>query len=236
MEKDKNVFENEKLKNSETVLSSTEENREIVLADILDEEADSSKSTFKQYKNKAEIAGLICDDFTKEKYNNAHGFFLNDGNKTNIGIITQCHGLSTLAVLSAMGVDLAKYEKIFFDTLKDIFKRINYGESDLVFDASPYLKQESKDSDDSGTFIGDYTETIASVLSTMIEAREILYNGLNKKMFKDNSSSDIKVLIDQSEEVSQICIKKLNSAAIEMPKPMEYKICLLYTSPSPRDS
>jgi len=174
---------------------------------------DDSKIVFKKYRPMAEIGELILKDMIDVGYDrNRKGFFLSE-NDTSIGIISQCNGLYAMSLLRKFGVNLKPCEDIISDVLNDIFNRVYRDDHKLVFDASPYVKQ-SEDTKEVNQ-IEDYTETIALVLSTMIEFRGTLLSQKERNMSLEITVKDVDDPLKKIEETIQNSMVLLNESAIK---------------------
>lgn len=179
------------------------------LSDILDSENtteahDESYFTFRKFKDKTEIAQNIATVLFNKKYKqrgSVRGFYNTELTRTQVGLLTQCMGLQTVASLSQLGLNLTPYADKINDTFNDVLKSLrvtekvykdlgnaNLENSDelhlLNFNMTPYIADLSEDSDDgSGSesndndanIIKSCVESAANVLKAMCEMREALF-------------------------------------------------------------
>ena len=149
---------------------------ENILADIQLEDSEKlQESVFKKFKSESEVGNLIIKDYMAYAYkirkNMSNGFFLSEDNKGEIGLITQCYGIQTIYALYMFGADISEYTKQILETTEDILKRTEDGK----YRPTPYLVQEIEEEEIWGdAFVGKYTDSIALVLSSLVEVREIV--------------------------------------------------------------
>lgn len=156
------------------------------LKDILNEELSLERNIFNHYKDKKIIGEYCLADF-KQKYakNNRRGnvgFYLSDFEKSTVGLITQCRGLLSMFELSKFGVDIHSDKELVSminQTLNDISITIQDKNNSYKYDATPYLDFDEEDENR----IHCYTDSLALIVETMIEAREAYYNNLENEQF-----------------------------------------------------
>lgn len=177
------------------------------LDDILDldgtetESGDESIFTFKRFKNQTEIAQNIATVFFNKKYNKrgTKGFYNTELTRSQVGLLTHCLGLQTVASLSQLGLDLSQYTDKINDTINAILSSLRVSEkvyNDLAevdassdytllnFNMTPYISDildEVEDSQDAESDGGDAVivkscvESAANVLKALSEIREALF-------------------------------------------------------------
>ena len=173
------------------------------LDDILEKSFSSSEENnlvFNRYKDKKEIAQNIANVFFKYKYRNG-GFFNNDLEKSQIGLITQCLGMQIASSISALNLDLSSndYSKKINKTLNDIFESLNVPKNyrELIFDEkvealsfnmSPFIEIDDKNnvadlSPEENAQLNDPTERLkfkscvesaSNVLKALAETRDMI--------------------------------------------------------------
>lgn len=215
------------------------------LSEISKEVENSNKvGVFSQYRDKAEIGELILKEMLSKKYSFSQkgkkGFFMAENERGKIGLLSQCLGLETIALLRNYNIDffrisedLDKKVSIVKDTLSDIFSMLELtqekvddilnGEGEKValkYDCTPFF--DNDDVDDDFIKITDYVDSMAKVLETFCEFRGF---------YNQSKGSDIKIEIDGfsdlSETVDAVIIKSIldiNISALKLKEPLPYCI------------
>lgn len=180
------------------------------LDDIIDyeesaENGDESFFAFKKLKDQKEIAQNIAAVLFNKKYKrgSVKGFYNTELTRTQVGLLTQCLGLQTVASLSQLGLNLTPYTDKINDTFNDILRSLRVTEkvyNDLAntdsdnpvllnFNMTPYIADMSDDADDSFVnessdknidVIKSCVESAANVLKAMCEMREALFRQKEK--------------------------------------------------------
>ncbi len=199
---------------------------------------------FSQYRDKAEIGELILKDMLSKKYSFSQkgkkGFFMAENERGKIGLLSQCLGLETIAVLRSLNIDFFKESEeldkktgIIKDTLLNIFSMLELtqekveavlnGEGEKVtlkYDCTPFF--DNDDVDDDYLKITDYVDSMAKVLETFCEFRGF---------YNQSKKSGIKIEIDGFKDLSQtidaVIIKSIldiNVSALKQKEPVPYYI------------
>ena len=197
-------------------LSSSEKKRQKVLDDII-VRLGTDDSVFNIYKEKADIGAEIAKQLLagrKAIGRSSKGFSVDDVDTTNVGVLTQCRGLQTIATLSKLKVNLKPYENLITTVLEDVLDRISDKKGGYIFDATPYLNQErgkEDETDDQKIYVKDYVDTIASVLTAMITVRSMIYE---QEDIGDPFDKRLADLSGKTEDVVHECLRRLNVAAL----------------------
>lgn len=224
------------------------------LEDIVERKADASV-IFNRYKNKTEIAQKIAKILFTKKYNSgkgnqakrfARGFFNTDMDRSQVGLLTQCLGMQSIATLNSFGLDMQSYSDIIDHTINDIFKNIGLTKDiyeqikamgdDIVFDKelltynmTPFIKNADYDEDDNDAFvINTCVEAACNVIKALIEARQMILQQENDNKTlnmtfeeKPISTNDMVVMI---ERVVKYTINWVTSACIKAKRTINYSI------------
>lgn len=186
--------------------------------------ANRAQEIFNLYIDKEEVGKKMIESFMNLDVNNNSQGFVMKKSDNRVGLISQCYGIITLAEYAKFNLDLGKYpdvsEKINI-AFNDVLRRIHADTEELVFDASPYVSEESN--------IICYTESIALVLRVAIEIRRLLANDLdaNRNTIEiDNCFIQAQKRISQNErtrkELSFVesiiakCLDKLSKSALKI--------------------
>lgn len=177
------------------------------LDDIIDfddaqtENGDESIFTFKKFKDQTEIAQNIATVLFNKKYNRrgTKGFYNTELTRAQVGLLTHCLGLQTVASLSQLGLDLSQYADKINDTINAILGSLRVSEKvyqDLAdadaaadpmllnFNMTPYISdilddaEDSQDAENDGgdaVVVKSCVESAANVLKALSEIREALF-------------------------------------------------------------
>lgn len=199
---------------------------------------------FSQYRDKSEIGELILKEMLTKKYSYSQkgkkGFFMAENERGKIGILSQCLGLETVALLRNYNVnyfneseDLEKRIGVITDTLSNIFSSLELtqdkvdsilrygGESvNLVYDCTPFF--DNDDTDDEYIKINDYVDSMAKVLETFCEFRGFYYQAK-----QNNVNIEVEGFSDLSKTIDALIIKSIvdiNISALKLKEPIPYYI------------
>lgn len=224
------------------------------LSDIIEKRSDT-RVIFNRYKNKAEIAQKIINVLLTRKYNSgkgnqakrfARGFYNNDMDRTQVGLLTQCLGLQSLASLSGFGLDMTSYAGVIDHTLNDIFKQIgfngetyskivamgdhiNFDNEILMYNMTPYVRSgDYEDDDEESVTVNTCVESACNVLKAISEAREMIIehedNGKKLNLTFLDASVDSETMIRMLEYLIKYTVAWLTSACIRAKRNMNYLI------------
>lgn len=224
------------------------------LGDIIEKRSDA-KVIFNRYKNKTEIAQKIINVLLTRKYNSgkgnqakrfAKGFYNNDMDRTQVGLLTQCLGLQALASLSTYGLDMTSYSGIIDHTLNDIFKQIgfnnetyfkivamgdhiNFDNEILMYNMTPYVKSsEYEDDDEEAVTVNTCVESACNVLKAISETREMIIahedSGKKLALTLADSPVDGETMVRMLEYLIKYTVAWLVSACIKAKRNMNYLI------------
>jgi len=185
-----------------------------VLDDILEKDTNQGDEIFKTYKESRKIGEEICEDFIK-KYGRKRGkgFYLSEGDTSEIGLLTQCRGLSCLAMISKFGTDVSPYQSVVADVLEDVIKRLKKSDGVYVFDVSPYLKA-AIDLDGSELSVDNYIDSISQVMVAMLDVRDMLFCQKQNDKPLEFSINGVEDINAEIEDIVDHCILRLTNAAI----------------------
>ena len=133
---------------------------------LLDKE---SKGIFNQYINRKDIGKQMLDSFMKNEMNKNPDGFVFEADALQVGVLTQCYGILTLAEYSKFNIDLGENKRVAAKinvAINDVLNRIHADSDELIFGATPYVNNE--------TDVKDYIETISLVLRASLEVRRLL--------------------------------------------------------------
>lgn len=174
------------------------------LDDIIDDtrsQDDEGVFAFKRFKDQTTIAQNIATLFFNKKYNKrgAKGFYSTDLTRSQVGLLTHCLGLQTVASLSQLGLDLMPYSDKINDTINAILGSLRVsekvfndlddvdgsgGSTLLNFNMTPYISDIADEADENSDEEGDETDTLiarscvesaSNVLKAFCEIREALF-------------------------------------------------------------
>lgn len=253
----KNTTENsleQDSKNAQTTNSDAAFNEDNVLDDIIDKKSNSD-IIFNRYKDKTEIADKIAKVLFGKKYNSGkgnqakrfvRGFFNTDMDRSQVGLLTQCLGMQSVASLNSFGLDMQSYSDIIDHTINDIFKNIGLTQDiyeqikamgdDIVFDKelltynmTPFVKNTDYGEDDDNAFvINTCVEAACNVLKALVEAREmILRQEYDKKPLTltfEGQPADTENIISILEIIIKYTLGWLASACIKAKRTIHYSI------------
>lgn len=224
------------------------------LGDIIDKRSDA-KVIFNRYKNKTEIAQKIINVLLTKKYNSGKGnqakrfvkgFYNNDMDRSQVGLLTQCLGLQALASLSTFGLDMTSYSAVIDHTLNDIFKQIGFNNESyhkivamgdhikfdneiLMYNMTPFVRSEEyEEGEEESVTVNTCVESACNVLKAIVEIREMIieHEGSGKKLsfsFED-SAVDGETIIHMLESLIKYTTAWLVSACIKAKRNMNYLI------------
>lgn len=178
-------------------------------------------SVFKTYRPQNEVGEEICKEFMERRYKSGKrylGFYLAEEKKGSSGLLTQCTGIMTLSSLFSYGVDISKYKVQIVETVSYILDNTE----NENYQPTPYLSQLDESNDEEYNFIKRYMDVEASVLSSLVHARKMLYDP------SINTDPDIKDLIDRVEDRLISTLKLINRSAILNSNDEEY---ILFDAP-----
>lgn len=181
----------------------------------------NTEDYFNAYIDSEVIGEKIFNSFIK-LFNKDKGFPLEDGEERKYGMISNCMALSTLIELSAMKVDIFRFDEGFKFLLKDILERIyinGFGNRERVFDASPYILNGEEDN----LKIESYVETISKICIIMIDLRAFaIRNIIQKKEFGNlidvagKRIENFNKLREVAEDLLIDCIRELNASCLKV--------------------
>ena len=202
--------------------------RDKSLEDMIVLKKATGDSVFNVYRDKAEIGKKITDQFLNKRFTSKtkfKGFSITDVDRSNVGVLTQCRGLQTIAILSKFGVDMKPYEGAIQSVIENIFWQIDDEKEGFIFDATPYLKQNLDEMETDQAFVKDYVETIATIITALMATRTMLHNQIDNGGIPLNithkGNSDI---IGEIEGVIHECIRRLNMSALKRDASIEFEI------------
>ena len=180
-------------------------------------------SVFNIYKGKADIGADIAKQLLAGKKaigRSSKGFSVDDVDTSNVGVLTQCRGLQTIATLSKLKVNMKPYENLITSVLEDVLRGIDDKKGGYVFDATPYVNQD-KEEEENQIHIRDYVDTIASVLTAMITTRSMIYE---QEDIGDPFDKKLADMLKRVEDVVYECLRRLNATALRREKPEQFTI------------